>query len=53
MPIRRIASKNALEREVSAWQNDRNAKEVKVDWQFTTSDARIKLKSLYQKLMFD
>ena len=44
---RRIASKDILEREVSAWQKDRNAKIVKVHWQFTTSDARIKLKHLY------
>ncbi len=44
---RRIANKDILEREVSAWQKDRNAKIVKVHWQFTTSDARIKLKHLY------
>ena len=44
---RRIADKATLEREVNAWQNDRNAKVVKVDWRFTTVDARIKLKHLY------
>jgi len=44
---RRIADKTTLEREVLAWQNDRNAKVVKVDWRFTTADARIKLKHLY------
>jgi hypothetical protein len=44
---RRIADKPTLEREVNAWQNDRNAKVVKVDWRFTTADARIKLKHLY------
>ena len=44
---RRIADKTTLEREVSAWQKDRNAKVVKVDWRFTTADARIKLKYLY------
>jgi len=38
---RRIADKETLEREVNAWQNDRNAKVVKVDWRFTTADARI------------
>ncbi len=44
---RRVADKETLEREVNAWQNDRNAKTVKVDWRFTTADARIKLKHLY------
>jgi hypothetical protein len=44
---RRIADKETLERQVNAWQNDRNAKTVKVDWRFTTADARIKLKHLY------
>jgi hypothetical protein len=44
---RRIADKPTLEREVNAWQKDRNAKVVKVDWRFTTADARIKLKHLY------
>jgi hypothetical protein len=44
---RRIADKATLECEVKAWQDDRNAKVVKVDWRFTTADARIKLKHLY------
>jgi hypothetical protein len=44
---RRIADKTTLEREVLAWQNDRNVKVVIVDWRFTTADARIKLKHLY------
>jgi hypothetical protein len=44
---RRIPDKSTLEKEVRAWQNDRNAKVVKVDWRFTTADARIKLKHLY------
>ena len=40
---RRIPDKSTLEKEVRAWQKDRNAKVVKVDWRFTTADARIKL----------
>ena len=44
---RRIAEKVTLVSEVKAWQDDRNAKVVKVDWRFTTADARIKLKHLY------
>jgi hypothetical protein len=44
---RRIPDKVILEQQVLAWQNDRNVKVVKVDWRFTTADARIKLKRLY------
>ena len=47
---RRIPDKPNLEREVKAWQNDRNEKVVKVDWRFTTADARIKLKHLYPEI---
>jgi len=47
---RRIAEKVTLESEVKAWQDDRNAKVVKVDWRFTTADARIKLKHLYPEI---
>jgi hypothetical protein len=35
---------------VTAWQNDRNNSANKIQWQFTTSDARIKLKKLYPKI---
>jgi hypothetical protein len=38
---------DALRREIAAWEQERNAKHVTVDWQFTTADARIKLKRLY------
>jgi hypothetical protein len=47
---RRIADKSTLASEVNAWQNDRNAKVVKVIWRFTTADARIKLKHLYPEI---
>jgi hypothetical protein len=47
---RRIPDKNSLITEVNAWQNDRNKKHTKADWQFTTADARIKLKRLYPAL---
>jgi hypothetical protein len=33
--------------EVLAWQQDRNKNHTKAYWQFTTADARIKLKRLY------
>jgi hypothetical protein len=44
---RRIPNKNILKKEINAWENKRNSKEVKVDWQFTCDDARVKLKKLY------
>src|SRR5581483_5354602 len=44
---RRIPDQETLKREVAAWERDRNAAVVKVDWQFTTADARVKLKKLY------
>mgnify|MGYP001593542631 FL=1 len=44
---RRIGEKEIITKEVLAWCNERNNKEIKIDWQFTTSDARIKLKKLY------
>jgi len=46
----RIPDKTALEQEVAAWETCRNAARVTVDWQFTTDDARIKLKRLYPVL---
>lgn len=48
---RRISDKPTLEKEVKAWQTDRNTKVVKVDWRFTTADARIKLKHLYPVIL--
>jgi hypothetical protein len=47
---RRIADKTALEKEVAAWETERNTASVTVDWQFTAEDARIKLKRLYPVL---
>jgi hypothetical protein len=44
---RRIPNKQALQREVGAWQDHRNKHHAKADWQFTTDDARVKLKRLY------
>ena len=36
-----------LEQEVSAWQSRRDHLHAKVNWQFTTANARVKLKRLY------
>ena len=47
---RRIPDKETLIEEVAAWQNSRNKNHTKADWQFTTADARVKLKRLYPAL---
>ena len=44
---RRIDSRERLESEVHAWETPRNAAEVRIDWQYTAHDARIRLKKLY------
>ena len=44
---RRIPDLATLKGEVAAWEKKRNAAVMKVDWQFTTADARVKLKKLY------
>lgn len=47
---RRIDNIATVEREVKAWCKARNNMEAKINWQFTTKDARIKLKTLYPKI---
>ena len=47
---RRIDKKEFLRSEVAAWEADRNASQTGLDWRFTTSDARIKLKRLYPQI---
>jgi len=44
---RRISSQDVLVEEVAAWEKRRNELKARIDWQFTTEDARIKLKRLY------
>lgn len=44
---RRIADLGQLQREAGAWERGRNAKSVRVNWRFTTTNARIKLRRLY------
>jgi hypothetical protein len=44
---RRLDSKKELSREVAAWEDERNERQIGVNWQFTTADARIKLRRLY------
>jgi len=47
---RRIDCKAIMSSEVAAWEQARNARKSKIDWQFTTTDARIKLKRLYPSI---
>lgn len=49
---RRIPDKHRMQEQINVWQKDRNNKVCKVDWQFTSQDARIKLKSLYPKVQY-
>ena len=44
---RRIATVDKLYHEITAWQEERNQSAAKVVWQFSTKDARVKLKHLY------
>ncbi len=44
---RRLDDRAMMERETAAWVAARNAAATPIDWQFTTADARIKLKRLY------
>lgn len=46
----RFASKDDLSSEIAFWQTQRNDLQATVDWQFTTADARIKLKRLYPSI---
>lgn len=45
----RIPEIEHMRGEITAWNEARNSKQRKVDWQFTTADARVKLKRLYPK----
>ena len=47
---RRIPDRETLRGEVEAWQKRRNRDAVRVNWRFTTEDARIKLRSLYPSI---
>jgi hypothetical protein len=47
---RRISTRQRLIDEVTAWEAARNKHHAKADWQFTTADARVKLKRLYPSL---
>lgn len=48
---RRIESMKIMKEEVKAWESYRNNKKAIINWQFTTQDARIKLKRLYPTIL--
>lgn len=47
---RRIPDIVTLRREINAWERQRNKAKSKINWQFTTHDARIKLRKLYPSI---
>lgn len=46
----RLPDEPTLIDEVTAWRDQRNAHTARIDWRFTTADARIRLKHLYPKI---
>jgi hypothetical protein len=48
---RRIATRNEIGQQARTWMRRRNRKQTGVDWHFTTTNARIKLKRLYPKIL--
>ena len=50
---RRFDNIEEIKNGVEAWMNTRNSKESKINWQFTTKDARIKLKNFISQLIID
>jgi len=48
---RHIATIEEITSEVKAWENHRNNKTAKINWQFTNDQARIKLKRLYPSIL--
>ena len=46
----RFPDRDALTAAVAAWEAERNASQVAIDWRFTSADARIKLKHLYPSI---
>ena len=46
---RRIDTRDALEREIAAWERNRNTVGARVKWMFTTEQARVKMGRAYPK----
>lgn len=50
---RRLAEKSQVSQELSQWSKFRNAARASTDWQFTTGDARTKLKRIYPSFLVE
>jgi len=48
---RHISTIDEVKKETEAWQNAKNNRHQHINWQFTTTDARIKLKKLYPSIL--
>lgn len=49
----RVGDESQLAERVTLWNEDRNQRTKKIDWQFRTSDARIKLRRLYPQIQLN
>jgi len=49
----RIGDETTLRERVSIWNKDRNGPTKKIDWQFETAAARIKLRRLYPQIQME
>jgi DDE superfamily endonuclease len=47
----RMDTKASVKEQVAVWEDKRNGSEMRIDWRFTTADARIKLKRLYPSIL--
>ena len=47
---RRIPDRETLQREIVAWENGRNNRQAKINWHFSTGNARTKLRHIYPAL---
>jgi hypothetical protein len=48
---RRIDDGQRMANEAAGWEDDRNLRATQVNWQFTTDDARVKLRRLYPEFV--
>jgi hypothetical protein len=49
----RIGDETTLRQHVSIWNADRNNRSKKIEWQFETADAKIKLRRLYPQIQME
>jgi hypothetical protein len=49
----RIGDEATLRERVSIWNADRNHRSKRIDWQFQTADARIRLRRLYPQIQME